>query len=85
MNARAEYLREMKAQKARRSTKGDGSQVRHDYAPATSSQRAYAERLAKQAGYDYLSQAEKACFGRQKVGGLKRGDMSRLIDWLQSR
>ena len=57
--------------------------VTHTYSPATPAQIDYATKLAAQKGYRYLSQAEKACFGRSKVGGLKRADVSRLIDWLK--
>ena len=59
--------------------------VTNTYAATTDKQVAYAEALARKAGYSYLSQAEKACFGRHKVGGLKREQMSRLIEWLKQK
>lgn len=50
---------------------------------ATEKQIQFAESLARKAGYRFLADAEKACFGKRKIGGLKRGDVSRLIDWLK--
>lgn len=58
--------------------------VTHTYSPATPAQISYATTLAAQKGFRHLSQAEKACFGKSKIGGLKRGDVSRLIDWLKA-
>lgn len=60
-------------------------QVTHTHVAATEKQVAYAESLARKSGFRFLSDAEKACFGKRKVGGLKRADMSRLIDWLAAR
>ena len=51
----------------------------------TQKQISYADALARRAGYRFLSEAEKACFGKRKIGGLDRGLMSDLISWLQGR
>jgi len=56
--------------------------VTNTYAKPTDKQISYAASLATRKGYRSLSEAEKACFGKCKVGGLTRDGMSRLIDWL---
>jgi hypothetical protein len=61
------------------------SQVKHTHAAPTDAQVKFATALAKQHGYKYLSDAEKACFGKCKIGGLGREGMSQLIEWLKSR
>lgn len=60
------------------------NQVTNTYAAPTSKQLDYAEALARKKGYRYLSQAYKACFGRNKVNGFNRAETSRLIDWLKN-
>lgn len=60
------------------------TQVTNTFAKPTAAQVSYAESLARAKGYGYLSQAEKACFGKTKIGGLNRERMSRLIDWLKA-
>jgi hypothetical protein len=82
---RNEYLAKISADKARRSARGNGTAVKHDYAPATEAQENYAKQLAARAGYRFLSEAAKACFGRSSVGGIKRAEMSRLIEWLKEQ
>jgi len=61
------------------------NKVTNTYAAATDKQIAYAESLARKAGYRFLSDAEKACFGKRKIGGLKREAVSQLIDWLKNK
>lgn len=56
--------------------------VKNTHASTTEKQLAYAESLARRRGYKHLSDAEKACFGKRKIGGLDRGRMSELIKWL---
>lgn len=57
-------------------------QVKNTHASSTDKQVKYAESLAARKGFKYLSQAEKACFGKNKIGGMDRGRMSQLIEWL---
>ena len=59
--------------------------VTNTYATVTDKQYAYAESLARKAGYRFVADAEKACFGKRKIGGLRRGDFSALISWLQDQ
>jgi hypothetical protein len=59
------------------------SQVKNTYATPTDKQIAFATSLANRKGYRFLGDAEKACFGKCKVGGLNRERMSQLIEWLQ--
>lgn len=59
--------------------------VKHSHSRPTDKQVAYAESLARQAGYRYLADAEKAAFGKRSIQGLNRQGMSNLIDWLQAR
>lgn len=50
--------------------------------PGVLIQIAFATSLAKRKGYKYLADAEKACFGKCKIGGLNREGISQLIEWL---
>lgn len=59
------------------------TKVKNTYEAATEKQKKFAEFLAKKKGFRFLSESEKACFGKTKIGGLKRGDMSILIDFLK--
>jgi hypothetical protein len=59
--------------------------VTNTFAAPTDKQIAYATALAAAKGYRFLSQAEKACFGKCRVGGMNREQVSRLIDWLRQR
>ena len=52
------------------------------YAPATEKQIDYVAALARKAGYRFVGDAEKACFGKRKIGGLKRGQVSELLTFL---
>ncbi len=61
------------------------SQVKNTHASVTDKQIAFATSLANRKGYRFLSDAEKACFGKCKIGGLDRGRMSQLIDWLMAK
>lgn len=54
------------------------------HAGVTDAQKLFAENLAKKAGYRFVSDAEKDCFGKRKIGGLARADFSRLIAFLQA-
>ena len=56
--------------------------VTNTYGEATEKQVKYATALATKKGYRFLADAEKACFGKRKIGGLKRADMSALIEFL---
>ena len=58
--------------------------VKNTYADPTDAQLSFATILAKKHGYDYLSQAYKACFGKNKIGGFNRSETSKLIDWLKT-
>ena len=58
------------------------STVKNTYSAPTDKQVAFATSLAKRKGYKFLSEAEKACFGKCKIGGLNRELMSQLIEWL---
>jgi len=60
------------------------NQVTNEHAAPTSKQIKFAESLARQAGYRYLTEAYKAWAGKNKVGGFNRTETSQLIDWLQS-
>lgn len=62
-----------------------GPRVQNTYDRPTDKQTAYAESLARKAGYGHLSRAVKDCFGKQPVGGLNRAAMSELINWLQGK
>jgi hypothetical protein len=84
-NSREEYLAKVRADKKRRTQKGNGTQVRYDFEAPTEAQEKFATELAARAGYRFLSDAAKDCFGRRRVGGLKRGDMSTLIEWLKAK
>jgi hypothetical protein len=57
--------------------------VKNIYAAPTDKQLKFAEALASKKGFRHLSQAYKACFGKNKVGGFNRSETSQLIDWLQ--
>jgi len=59
------------------------NQVTQTHAAPTAKQLQFAEALARQAGYRYLTQAYKAWAGKNKVGGFNRQETSQLIDWLQ--
>ena len=80
--AAADKNREAREAKARDKS---GNVVANEHAAPTEKQVKYATSLAKKKGYAHLSQAEKACFGRIKVGGLNRELMSQLIDWLSKK
>lgn len=56
--------------------------VTRTHSQPTEAQVRYATSLATRKGYRYLSQAEKDCFGKSKIGGMNRSMMSQLIDWL---
>ena len=58
-------------------------QVTNTYSKPTEKQLKFAESLARRAGYSYLSQAEKAHFGKCRVGGMNRAQVSELIDALK--
>lgn len=60
-------------------------QVKHTFDRPTDKQVAYAESLARKAGYRFLDDAEKACFGRRRIQGMNRQNMSDLIDWLKEQ
>lgn len=56
------------------------------YAAPTSKQIAYAESLARKAGYRYgIAEARRARTGKNPVGDITRQGLSDLIDWLQTR
>lgn len=56
------------------------------YAAPTTKQIAYAESLARQAGYRYgINEARRAKTGKNPVGDITRQNLSDLIDWLQDR
>lgn len=59
--------------------------VKHTFERPTDKQVAYAESLARKAGYRFLGDAEKACFGRRHIQGMNRQAMSELIDWLKEQ
>jgi hypothetical protein len=59
--------------------------VKYTYENATDKQIAYATNLAANAGYSHLSYAIKDCFGKNPIGGIKRGQVSTLIEWLKAR
>lgn len=59
-------------------------QVTRNHEAPTEKQIGFATMLAHRKGYRFLGDAEKACFGKRKIGGLHRSDISRLIDWLQA-
>lgn len=61
------------------------STVKHNFAQSTDKQLDYAKALAPKAGYRFLADAEKDCFGKRKIGGLARGDLSKLIDFLKAK
>ena len=61
------------------------SQVKNIHSKPTDKQVSFATSLAKQKGYRYLADAEKACFGKCRIGGLNREGMSQLIEWLSSK
>lgn len=67
------------------STKNRPTAVKHTYDAPTPKQIAYAEALAAAAGYRFLNDAVKDCFGKNPVGGIKREKMSQLITFLQAR
>lgn len=58
------------------------NKVTNTHAAPTEKQLRYAESLAAKKGYRYLSQAYKACYGKNKVGGFNRSETSQLIEWL---
>ena len=57
--------------------------VKHTHSAPTDKQVAYAEALARGKGYRYLSEAYKARFGKNKIGGFNRAETSDLIEWLK--
>lgn len=59
--------------------------VKHSYDAPTEKQLAFAENLAKKAGFRFgVSEAMKAMRGKAKIGAYNRAEMSELIDWLQN-
>lgn len=54
----------------------------HTYADCTPKQVAYAESLARKAGYKYLAQARTAMNGKNRIGAMKRAECSDLIKFL---
>lgn len=58
--------------------------VKYTHDRPTEKQISFATALAAKKGYRFLSDAEKACFGKRKIGGINRAEMSRLIDWLNA-
>lgn len=59
--------------------------VKHTFAQSTEKQLEYAKALAAKAGFRFLSDAEVACFGKRKIGGLNRADLSKLIDFMKAK
>tara|TARA_R110000868_G_scaffold222562_1_gene474420 strand:+ start:941 stop:1126 length:186 start_codon:yes stop_codon:yes gene_type:complete len=59
--------------------------VKNTYAAPTDKQVSFATSLASRKGFKYLSEAEKACFGKCRVGGMSRQHISELIDWLAAK
>jgi hypothetical protein len=59
--------------------------VKHSYEAPTAAQIKFAIDLAASAGYRHLNDAAKDCFGKNPIGGVKRGQMSTLIEWLKAK
>lgn len=59
--------------------------VKYSYDKVTDRQYAYAESLARKAGYKRLSDARRDMHGKNKIGDMKRAECSALIDWLLAR
>lgn len=57
--------------------------VTHTHASATDKQIQYAQALMRKKGFRFLSDAEKACFGKRHINGMDRGKLSTLIDFLK--